>query len=135
MFVNRKAELELLNRLYHSDKAELFVLYGRRRVGKTELLTHFCAEKRTIFFVADLNAEPALRAGLSKAVNQELFGAQAAQAVYQTWEDLFLALAEAAQQERILVVLDEFTYLVAAHPPLASLLQRLWDSTLGLVKV
>jgi AAA+ ATPase superfamily predicted ATPase len=130
MFVNRKAELELLNRLYHSDKAELFVLYGRRRVGKTELLTHFCTDKRTIFFVADLNAEPALRAGLSKAVNQELFGAQAAQAVYQTWEDLFLALAEAAQHERLLVVLDEFTYLVAAHPPLASLLQRLWDSTL-----
>jgi len=135
MFVNRKAELELLNQSYHSEKAELFVLYGRRRVGKTELLTHFCADKRTIFFVADLNAEPALRAGLSKAVNQELFGAQAAQATYRTWEDIFLAIAAAAQNERLLVVLDEFTYLVATHPSLASLLQRLWDSTLRHTKL
>jgi len=35
MFINRKAELEQLNRLNGSDHAELLVLYGRRRVGKT----------------------------------------------------------------------------------------------------
>ena len=54
MFVNRTTELELLEKRYLSGKAEFFVLYGRRRVGKTELLAHFCAGKRAIFFVADL---------------------------------------------------------------------------------
>ena len=39
MFVNRKPELTHLEELYQSDRAELFILYGRRRVGKTELLT------------------------------------------------------------------------------------------------
>jgi len=49
MFVNRTTELELLEKRYASGKAEFFVLYGRRRVGKTELLAHFCEGKRAIF--------------------------------------------------------------------------------------
>ncbi len=130
MFFDRQRELQLLEQHYTSGRAELFVLYGRRRVGKTELLTHFCEGKRHIFFVADLDVEPVLRASFSRAVNTELFGAQAAGGVYATWEELFLLLAQHAQHERLVVVLDEFTYLTSAHPPLASLLQRLWDSNL-----
>ena len=56
MFVNRQAELQLLEERYASDQAELFVLYGRRRVGKTELLAQFCKDRRHVFFVADLEA-------------------------------------------------------------------------------
>lgn len=130
MFVDRQAELGLLEQRYTSGQAELFVLYGRRRVGKTELLARFCQGKRHIFYVADLDVEPALRAGLSAAVNAELLGPEAASAVYPTWDDIFLLLAHHAQAERLVVVLDEFTYLVSAHPPLASALQRLWDSHL-----
>lgn len=55
MFINRKVELEHLSTLYRSDRAELFVLYGRRRVGKTELLRAFCAGKPHIFFIATLS--------------------------------------------------------------------------------
>jgi len=51
-------------------------------------------------------------------------------AVYSTWEDLFNALPQAAKNERLVVVLDEFPYLVTAHPPLATILQRVWDQTL-----
>jgi AAA+ ATPase superfamily predicted ATPase len=130
MFFDRESELELLERHYASGQAEMFVLYGRRRVGKTELLTQFCEAKRHIFFVADLDAEPVLRAGFSSAVNQVLFGSQAAGGVYPDWEQIFLLLAQHARDERLVVVLDEFTYLIAAYPPLASLLQRLWDRTL-----
>ena len=74
MFVNRISELDLLEKHYHSGRAELFVLYGRRRVGKTELLAHFCQGKRHIFFVADQVPEQTLRANLSKAVNDVIFG-------------------------------------------------------------
>lgn len=130
MFVNRVSELELLERHYASGRAELFVLYGRRRVGKTELLAHFCEEKRHVFFVADQVPEPVLRAGLSRAVNDALFGPGQVSAVYNTWDDLFTTLARQAQLERLVVVLDEFPYIVAAYPPLASILQRLWDQVL-----
>ena len=130
MFVNRVAELDLLEKHYISGRAELFVLYGRRRVGKTELLAHFCKGKRHIFFVADQVPEQTLRANLSKAVNEIVFGAGQVNAVYNTWDDLLNTLAKQAQTERLVVVLDEFPYLVAAHPPLASILQRLWDRSL-----
>jgi AAA+ ATPase superfamily predicted ATPase len=130
MFVNRVSELELLEKRYASGKAEFFVLYGRRRVGKTELLARFCEGKRSIFFVSDLGSEISLRTALSAAVNAVLFGPNQMNAVYSTWEDLLHALAQAAQSERLVVVLDEFPYLVTAHPPLATILQRVWDQTL-----
>jgi AAA+ ATPase superfamily predicted ATPase len=130
VFVNRQTELQTLEDRYASDQAELFVLYGRHRVGKTELMTQFCQDKRHIFFVADLDVEPALRAALSTAVNAELLGPEAASAVYPAWEDIFRLLAQHARAERLVVVLDEFTYLVDAHPPLASTLQRVWDKEL-----
>ena len=130
MFVNRQKELQLLEERYSSNQAELFVLYGRRRVGKTELLTRFCQDKRHIFFVADLDVEPVLRAAFSAAANTELLGPEATSAVYPSWQDIFLLLAHHAQTERLVVVLDEFTYLIDAHPPLASTLQRVWDSDL-----
>ena len=52
MFINREQELTSLDQMWHSDAAEFFVLYGRRRVGKTELLTQFCKGKRSIYFLA-----------------------------------------------------------------------------------
>lgn len=130
MFVNRVFELNQLQKRYSSGKAEFYVLYGRRRVGKTELLAHFCEGKRSIFFVSDLGSEISLRTSLSNAVNTVLFGSDQINAVYASWEDLFLALARAAQNERLIVVLDEFPYMVTAYPPLASILQRIWDQVL-----
>ena len=130
MFINRISELDLLEKRFAEGNAEFFVLYGRRRVGKTELLAHFCEGKRSIFFVSDLGSEISLRAALSSVVNATLFGPNQMNAVYSNWEDLFQALAQAAQTERLVVVLDEFPYLVTAHPPLATILQRVWDQTL-----
>ena len=49
MFIGRESELEALNQMYMQDKFQLFVLYGRRRVGKTTLLNEFCKGKDSIF--------------------------------------------------------------------------------------
>ena len=127
MFVNRVSELALLEKHYSSNQAEFFVLYGRRRVGKTELLARFCENKRHLFFVADQVSEPALRANLSTVMNDAHFVPGQLGAVYNTWEDLLTTLARQAQTERLVVVFDEFPYMVSAHPPLSSILQRMWD--------
>jgi hypothetical protein len=50
-FIGRKRELAVLQELADSGKAELFVLYGRRRVGKTELLQQFCQTHRSVYFL------------------------------------------------------------------------------------
>lgn len=130
MFVDRETEIDLLERRFASDRAELFVLYGRRRVGKTELLARFCRGKRHVFFVADQVPEQEQRRRLSGAINEVAFGSGAAGAVYESWDDLLATLADAAQTERLVVVLDEFPYLAAAYPPVASILQRYWDRRL-----
>lgn len=52
MFIDRHQELAALEQMFQSGVAEFFVLYGRRRVGKTELLTQFCKGKRSIYFLA-----------------------------------------------------------------------------------
>ncbi|MBW6466436.1 MAG: ATP-binding protein [Brevefilum sp.] len=135
MFLNRRAELDLLEKHFASSNAELFVLYGRRRVGKTELIVQFCQEKRAIFFVSDLGSEISLRAAFSTAINAVLFGPGRMDAVYSSWEALFQTLGQAAQEERLVVVIDEFPYMVAAHPPLASILQKAWDQTLKNTKI
>ena len=51
-FIDREAELAALERLWRSPRPELLVLYGRRRVGKTELLRQFCRDKPAVFFLA-----------------------------------------------------------------------------------
>ena len=135
MFVNRLSELDLLEKRFESGKAEFFVLYGRRRVGKTELLARFCEGKRAIFFVSDLGSELSLRTSLSSAINAVLFGSAQMDAVYSSWEALFNTINQAAQQERLVVVLDEFPYLASSHPPLASILQKVWDRSLKNSKI
>lgn len=50
MFIGRKEELNFLEDRYNSADGQLIVLYGRRRVGKTELLRQFCQDKEHIFY-------------------------------------------------------------------------------------
>ena len=51
MFIGRESELALLNNLYTSDKFEFVVMYGRRRVGKTALISEFIKDKKAIYFM------------------------------------------------------------------------------------
>ena len=51
-FIGRARERTYLEELHASRRAELFVLYGRRRVGKTELLQQFCQAHRSVYFLA-----------------------------------------------------------------------------------
>ena len=57
MFVNRERELEALESRYTSGRAELVVVTGRRRVGKTALLSAFAGSKQALRFTAYLDSE------------------------------------------------------------------------------
>ena len=68
MFLCREHELQMLNRRYQSNNCECIIIYGRRRVGKTALITEFAKEKKAILFPAlKANAKDNLGA-LSKAI-------------------------------------------------------------------
>ncbi len=128
MFVDRRAELANLEARYSSGRAELFVLYGRRRVGKTELLRHFCAGKPHIFFIATLSADLDQLASFSQEIWRYTHDEAPSGFSFPSWEAAFRALADLPG--RPIVVLDEFTYLMSGNKAIPSLLQKTWDDIL-----
>jgi uncharacterized protein len=139
MFIDRDLELQQLERLYHSSRAELFILYGRRRVGKTELLRAFCVEKAHIFFIATLSSDQDQLSTFSQQVwsvlhpsssdgQNDLNGFR-----FPSWEAAFRALADLPG--RPVVVMDEFTYLINGNKAIPSILQKVWDETLKTTKL
>lgn len=133
MFINRTAELDLLSRMYSSDRAELFVLYGRRRVGKTELLHAFCQDKPHLFFIATLGADPEQLGTFSQQIWAFTHAETPEGFSFPSWEAAFRALADLPG--RPIVVLDEFTYLITGNRAIPSILQKVWDERLKDTKV
>ena len=135
MFINRTAELEQLDHLYSSDRAELFVLYGRRRVGKTELLRAFCVDKPHIFFIATLSSDTEQLATFS----QQIYGFGHSEVptgfTFPSWDAAFQALADFPMQPRPIIILDEFTYLISGNKAIPSILQKVWDEKLKNTKL
>ena len=109
MFIDRKAELANLEARYRSGHAELFVLYGRRRVGKTELLRHFCADKPHVFFIATLSSDLDQLASFSQDIWRLTHIDAPEGFTFPSWEAAFRALADLPG--RPIVVLDAFVYL------------------------
>ena len=52
MFVGRQKELDALGNQYAKDEFTFIPIYGRRRVGKTQLIEKFIRDKKAIFFTA-----------------------------------------------------------------------------------
>lgn len=127
MFVNRSEELGALDRLWQANAAQLFVLYGRRRVGKTELLQQFCRNKRAVYFLAAQVREADHLRSMTEAIRGALPDPLLEALRFDQWEPVFSYLGRLAQSERLVVVLDEFQYLCDSNPALPSLLQRFWD--------
>lgn len=127
MFVNRDQELDALEKIYNSDSAEFFVLYGRRRVGKTELLLQFCKNKRSIYFLASQLKEQDHLRHLIEVSQQVLDDPLLQNLTFNDWESALIYLAQKSQQERLIIVLDEFQYLCEDNAALPSLIQRFWD--------
>jgi AAA+ ATPase superfamily predicted ATPase len=128
MFIDREMELEQLTGLYASERAELYVLYGRRRVGKTELLRAFCSGKPHIFFIATLSADNEQLATFSQQIWEFNHAEIPEGFTFPSWEAAFKSLADLPG--RPVVVLDEFTYLMSGNKAIPSILQKVWDERL-----
>ena len=129
MFIDRKRELVSLNARYSGTRAELFVLYGRRRTGKSALLRHWCQDKPHVYFLASQVKEPDNLDQLREAVLAARPDPLLASMRFTTWDVALAYVTQLAQRERFILVLDEFPYLCQDNPALPSILQRWWDTT------
>jgi AAA+ ATPase superfamily predicted ATPase len=133
-FIGRSRELDELNRRYQSQKAEFMILYGRRRVGKTRLITHWMElhKPRAFFWIAAPTSSVDQLRSFSQAVFRfESQSQPPADMSYGDWPTAFEALARLAEKERLAVIMDEFTYLLEAEPAVSAYLQHAWDHSLS----
>ena len=133
-FVGRSAELGLLDRLWAQPGAQLLVLYGRRRIGKTRLLTHWIRHTghRALFWSAYENPIEIQLREFSKAVfnfTNPSFPAPH-EFSYATWEQALAQVAQLAGERRLALFLDEFTFLIAADKSIPGMFQKMWDQVL-----
>lgn len=131
MFIGRETELRFLKDKYEEKKGQLIVLYGRRRVGKTETLREFCKDKPHIFFSCTQSTDGVQLARFSKQLLREDIPAKQYIAKFADWEKAFHSILDLPYGEKKkLIVIDEFPYMCKGNKSIPSILQNLWDAEL-----
>lgn len=126
MFVGRKQELKELDRCYQSDRFEFIVLYGRRRIGKTALITTFIQGKPAVYFMGvESNARQNLE-NFSRSL-AETFPELPASTIFPSFQSILEYFFQRAEKERFILAIDEYPYLAKSDKSLPSILQRLID--------
>ena len=130
-FVGRGTELRLLAQAFESPRSALIPIYGRRRVGKSELILRFLADKPGVYYLGQQSAaglqvrEFLAEAGraLDVPLLAELRGGD--------WRQALLTVtgqwAAAHPGAKLVLALDEFQWMATASPGLLSALQHCWD--------
>ena len=133
-FVGRHPELELLDNLWEANAATMLILYGRRRIGKTRLLTRWMQERghRVLYWVA----EPSSAYDQLRSFSQALYNFAHPQTpapdsfTYASWAQAWQEVADLSRDGRLALFIDEFTYLLEADASVTGKLQNAWDHVL-----
>src|SRR5437868_5475439 len=110
-FVNRQRELAQLHRVTDQGAPGLILIYGRRRVGKTFLLDYAWRGRHVFYFLASNSTGEMNRAELLRDFAQ-WSGRDLDPREYPTWRTVFRLFADLAGDGPLIVVLDEFQYLL-----------------------
>lgn len=131
MFIGREIELAFLQDKYDAEQGQLVVLYGRRRVGKTETLREFCKDKLHVFYSCTQSTDKVQLAKFSKQILKENIPAKQYISEFADWESALRAVLELPYGEKKkLLIIDEFPYMCKGNKSIPSILQNLWDAEL-----
>jgi AAA+ ATPase superfamily predicted ATPase len=130
LFVNRQQELRFLDKHYKTKAAELVVIYGRRRVGKTEFTIQFSKNKPHIYFLADQRPEAELIQELKQRMSLYLQNESFAKLAIQDWIELFNEFTKWNKNTHTIIIIDEFPALIEANKAAPSIFQKIWDQNL-----
>lgn len=125
MFYGRKRELEQLEKEYKKQNS-LCVIYGSRRIGKTSLINEFIKDKKSVMFQAkEVSNQDNLKSFSFKLL--ESFKRKD-EYVYSSWEKAFDAAISFFGDEKGVIVIDEYPYLVKAYEGITSIIQDIFDN-------
>ncbi|MBU3902532.1 MAG: ATP-binding protein [Candidatus Thermoplasmatota archaeon] len=125
-FIDRQKELEVLENAYKSNKPDFIIIYGRRRLGKTELVKKFIKDKQAFYFLAKQeNLELELERFKEKIAKKFNIFIEA-----DNLEKLFEEIGKKIKG-RTIIVIDEFPYWVLRDEKIISEFQYLWDEILS----
>lgn len=131
-FIGRKKELESLELLLKKKSASVVVIRGRRRVGKSRLIKEFVSNKNSWIF----SGLPPV-AGITKQRQLDAFSVQVAQNLnmpkiqVSEWIELFTFIGNQARGKKIVIVLDEISWMGSADPDFLGNLKTAWDLNLS----
>ena len=129
-FVDREQEMATLQSEYERDCSALVVLYGRRRVGKTTLISEFIKNKKALFFLASEESESQNRLAFQEKAADFLNSDLLKNVEVKSWDVLFRAIMDSHFDSKPVIVLDEFQYLGKSNPAFPSVFQRIWEEIL-----
>lgn len=121
-FFSRADELEALDERWSSSRAEFVIVYGRRRVGKSRLITHWGEQRRHLYIEASAGSErdqlDDVSAELARVTGRQLYVEQP----LSSWRAVFAAFEELLDDGPILIAIDEFQFVARRNAEIGSLL-------------
>ena len=128
-FLGREKEILVLEKEYARDGG-FVVIYGRRRIGKTTLIKQFIKSKTVFYFLATKEVESQSMKRFAGVIARTTGNSVLQKAAFSDWLDLFQAVADYKPNEKKVLVIDEFPYLVKVNDSFPSILQNAWDEIL-----
>ena len=128
-FINRKKEMETLDREYKKENS-FVVIYGRRRVGKTTLIKEFIKDKKAFYFFADKQNENLQIERFKNQIAENFKDEILKKIEIKDWDTLFEYLIMKISNEKFVLVIDEFQYLTLINKNFSSIFQRIYDEKL-----
>lgn len=132
-FVNRESELNFLNEKWQQNSAQLIIIYGKRRIGKTEISIQFAKDKPHIYFLCERIASASQLKKFTEAIGEYFKDEFLPTEGFKDWEVAFKYIAN--KKEKLAVIIDEFPYLVETDKAIPSTFQKAWDLYLKNSKV
>jgi len=124
--------MEFLTGHYNSRIPELIIIYGRRRVGKTTLISRFLKNRPGFYFMASEEGRAGNIRDFADVAGDYLKDPDFKRTNYPDWQALFKSLISHrnfshAPGERVVIVIDEFSYLISKNKGVPSSFQKIWD--------
>lgn len=129
-FVDRESELDALEAEYRRDTSSLMILYGRRRVGKTTLISEFIKNKPALYYLVTEESETQNRNNFKDMAADFIGNSLLKNASLDDWDTIFRTIAGQHASEKRIIIIDEFQYLGKSNPAFPSIFQRIWDTIL-----